>query len=212
MTTRNLGTTSSWAAHSTRIGQAVAAVIVAWIIFAVLGDLETNGLHLMVLGGLRIALLTVLLAFAARAGVSSRLGRAGAGLAATAAVLNLVGGVGAPLTDSLGYNPFLDTSSPEPPWYAYVIGASALLFAVGTVLVGIAGRSAGRLGAATILAGACYPLTFVLQALLGEATGAVVGHLVWIAPWLVLAVGLGRGEESTGTAAHPTGVEVTSRS
>jgi hypothetical protein len=111
------------------------------------------------------------------------------------AVLNLVGGVGAPLTDSLSHNPFLATSPEAPPWYAYVIGASALLFALGTTLVGIAGRRAGSLGVATILAGATYPLVFVLQAPFGEVTGAVIGHLVWIAPWLALAVGLGRGDD-----------------
>ena len=121
------------------------------------------------------------------------------------AVTNLVGGVGAAVTDGLGYNPFLDTSSPVTPWYAYVIGASGILFAVGTVLVGLAGRSAGWLGAATILAGACYPLAYFLQMPLGETTGAVVGHLLWIAPWLALAVGLARGEQDAGTVRHPAG-------
>ena len=41
---------------------------------------------------------------------------------------------------------------------------------------------------------------FVLQTPFGEVTGAVIGHLVWIAPWLALAVGLGRGDEGTGVA------------
>jgi hypothetical protein len=113
------------------------------------------------------------------------------------AVLNLVGGVGAAVTDGLGHNPFLNTSSSVTPWYAYVIGASGLLFAVGTGLVGLAGRSAGWLGAATILAGACYPLVYVLQMPFGEATGAVIGHLIWIAPWLALAVGLAREDEGS---------------
>lgn len=89
--------------------------------------------------------------------------------------------------------------------------ASALLFALGTVLVGIAGRSAGRLGVATILAGACYPLVFVLQMPFGEVTGAVIGHLVWVSAWLALAVGLARGDGDAG-AARPTAVEVTRRS
>ena len=65
------------AAHSARIGQAVAAAILAWILFATLGDLQTNGLHLMVLGVLRMALLAALLAFVARAGIRSRLARVG---------------------------------------------------------------------------------------------------------------------------------------
>ena len=76
-----------WATHAARIGQVGTAVIVAWITFAVLGDLETNGLHLMVLGVLRMALLAILVAFVAVAGVRSRLGRIGLGLAAVMADL-----------------------------------------------------------------------------------------------------------------------------
>ncbi len=196
MSTTSIGTTStSSPIHAARIGQVGTAVIVAWIAFAVLGDLEANGLHFTVLGVLRIAMLAVLVAFAAVAGVRSRMGRIGLGLAAVMAVTNLVGGVGAAVTDGLGYNPFLSTSSPVTPWYAYVIGASGILFAVGTLLVGIAGRSAGWLAVATILGGVGFVLVHLLQLPLGETTGAVVGHLLWIAPWLALAVGLARSEQ-----------------
>ena len=74
----------------------------------------------------------------------------------------------------------------DPPWYAYVLGLSGAAFAIGTILVGIAGRSAGRLAAAVILGGAMFPVVFALEAPLGHA-GA---HLVWLIPWMVLAAGL----------------------
>lgn len=190
MSTTSIAPTSTWATHTGRVGKVVAAVIVAWIIFALLASLEPNGLHLMMLGVLRVALLASLVAFAAVAGIRSRWGRVGLGLAAAMAVLNLVGGVGAAVTDGLSYNPFVGTSSEGPPWYAYVVGLSALLFAVGTALVGLAGRRAGRLALAAGLAGASYPLVFVLQIPFGETAGAVIGHLLWVAPWLALALGL----------------------
>ena len=35
-------------------GQLAAVTIVGWVAFALLADLEANGLHLLVLGGLRV--------------------------------------------------------------------------------------------------------------------------------------------------------------
>ena len=48
-----------------RGGQAVTAVIVAWVVFAVADRLESVGRHFLVLGVLRMALLAALLGFAA---------------------------------------------------------------------------------------------------------------------------------------------------
>ena len=177
--------------QTVRVGQLAAVTIIGWVAFALLADLEPNGLHLLVLGGLRVVLFATLLAFASWSNAtSSRLGRFGLGLAAVTAVGGLVGGVGAVVTDGWGYNPFLDTLPLSTPWYAYVIGASVLLFAVGTIVVGLAGRAAGWPALAAVAAGAGYFATVALQAPLGATTGAVVGHLIWIAAWLALALGL----------------------
>ena len=179
--------------QTVRVGQLAAVAIVTWVVFALLADLEPNGLHLLVLGGLRIVLLATLLAFAVWSGAtSSRLGRVGLGLAAVTAIGSLVGGAGAVVTDGWSYNPFTDPllAGAGPPWYAYVVGASTMLFAVGTIVVGLAGRAAGWPAVAAVAAGVGYVAAFALQASLGETTGAVVGHLIWVAAWLALALGL----------------------
>ncbi len=177
--------------QTVRVGQLAAVAIIVWAAFALLADLQPNGLHLLVLGGLRVVLLATLLAFATWSGAAtSRLGRFGLGLAALTALAGLVGGAGAVVMDGWSYNPFLDEAAPGPPWYAYVIGASVMLFAVGTIVVGVAGRAAGWPAVAAVAAGVGYLPVIALQAALGEITGARVGHLIWAAAWLALALGL----------------------
>ena len=78
-----------------------------------------------------------------------------------------------------------------------MIGLSALLFAVGSVLTGIAGRSGGWLAVAAVLGGVLYPMAFVMQGLYGHDPGDLLGHLIWIAPWLALTLGLCRVERRT---------------
>ena len=176
------------------VGKAITAVIVAWIVLVVIGGLEPIGRHFVLLGVLRVALFVALLAFAAAFVVrDSRLGRLGIAAAALGAGVNLVGGVGSVVTDGWSYNPFgPGTEDLGPPWYAYVIGLSALVFAVGSILVGIAGRSGGWLAVAAVLGGILYPATIVMQGHYGHDPGDLLGHLIWIAPWLALTVGLSR--------------------
>ena len=73
-----------------------------------------------------------------------------------------------------------------------MIGLSAFLFAVGTIITGIVGRSAGWLAVAAVLGGVLYPMTFVMQGVLGSDPGDLVGHLIWIVPWVALTFGLSR--------------------
>jgi hypothetical protein len=174
-----------------RIGQVVTGVVLAWLVFVLVGGLEAMGRHFVVLGVLRLAMLAALLALVLSAGAqTSRLGRLGLGVAALGAVLNLMGGVGAVVTDGWTYNPFDPAVEAAPPWYAYVIGGSAMVFALGSILAGLAARSAGWPAIAAVLGGLLYPMAFVLQGVYGAATGAVIGHLVWVAPWLALSLAL----------------------
>lgn len=180
--------------QTARVGQVAAAVILAWVVFALVADLEGTGRHLLVLGALRVVLFATLLAFAVHVSATgSRLARIGLAVAGVMAAMNLLGGAGAVVTDGWSYNPFADTSTAAPPWYAYVIGASGILFAVGTVLVGVAARKAGWLSATVVAAGLVFPFVYILQVPLGETQGALVGLLVWMATWLALAIGLARG-------------------
>lgn len=175
------------------VGHVAAAAIAVFVVYALVGGLEATGRHLVELGALRVVLFGALLAFAQGSGAGGRrLGRAGLVVAAVTAVTYLAGAIGAVATDGWSYDPFNPSlERVDPPWYAYVIGASAFLFALGTLLVGIAGRTGNRLAVAVILAGAFFPLVFVLESVLGAA-GA---HAVWLAPWMVLSVGLAGGAE-----------------
>lgn len=170
-----------------RTGQLVAAVIGAYIVYVLIVRLEGNGRHFVELGVLRLVLFAALLSFARWSGATARrLGKFGTGLAGVCAVTFVAGAIGAVVTDGWSYDvfdPALDEE--EAPWYAYVIGLSGILFALGTVLTGIAGRAAGRLAAVAVVAGATFPLVFAM----GDDT---LGHVVWFVPWLVLAVGLTR--------------------
>ena len=175
-----------------RGGQAVTAVIVAWVVFAVADRLESVGRHFLVLGVLRMALLVALLGFtAAFVAPGTRLRRWALGMAGIGAVANLVGGLGSVLTDGWSHDPFAPGAG-DPPWYAFVIGLSASLFAVGSVMTGIVGRSGGWLAVAAVLGGVLYPMAFVMQGLYGHDPGDLLGHLIWIAPWLALTIGLTR--------------------
>lgn len=167
-------------------GHVAAVVMAAWIVYVLVGGLEGTGQHFVVLGALRVVLFGALLAFALAVGAhAGRLGRAGLGIAAVGAAAYLFGGVGSVATDGWSFDVFADGEL-DPPWYAYVLGLSGILFAIGTILVGIAGRSGGRLAVAVILAGALFPAVFALESSLGFA-GA---HIVWLVPWMVLAAGL----------------------
>ncbi len=168
-------------------GHVAAAVIAAWIVYVLVGGLEGTGQHFVVLGALRIVLFAALLAFAVAAGAQAgRLGRAGLAVAAVGAAAYLFGGIGAVATDGWSFDVFAGDGEFEPPWYAFVLGMSGVLFALGTILVGIAGRSSGRLAVAVILAGALFPAVFALQ----EPLGFAGAHIVWLMPWMVLAAGL----------------------
>ena len=91
------------------------------------------------------------------------------------------------------YDVFAETAATEPPWYAYVLGLTGILFALSTVLVGIAGRAAGWLAAAVVVAGASFPLAFAL--------GDTAGHVAWLVPWLVVAVALAARRGGSGERA-----------
>ena len=198
MDTKNLTETSREQRRgpesTSRIGIAVTAVIAGWIGFVVIGGLESIGRHFLILGVLRVVLLVALLGFAAAfVARGSRLGRVGLGLAAVGAVVNLAGGIGSVVVDGWTFNPFGPGMEDQPlAWYPYVIGLSAFIFAIGGILTGIAGRSAGWLAAAVVLGGVLYPMAFVMQGVLGHDPGDLVGHLIWIAPWLALAAGMSR--------------------
>jgi hypothetical protein len=173
------------------VGRVVAVVIAAWVAVIVVGGLESIGRHFLILGVLRLALFAALLGLAWVA-PRSRLGRLGLIAAAVGAGANLVGGVGSVFTDGWTHDPFGPDAAASPPWYAYVIGLSAFIFAVGSVLTGIAARAAGWPAVMAVLGGVLYPMTFVMQGLYGHDPGDLLGHLVWIAPWLALALGLAR--------------------
>lgn len=174
----------------TRIGagHVAAAAIAAFVVYVFVGGLEGTGRHFVELGALRIVLFGALFAFARESGVhSKKAGRAGLVIAGVTALSYLAGGFGAVATDGWSYDVLDPAVEGDPPWYAYVIGASAILFALGTLLVGIAGRRE-RLGVAVILAGAMFPVVFVLE----EPLGFAGAHALWLVPWMVVAVGLVR--------------------
>ena len=175
------------------IGRIVAALIAGWIILVVVGGLEPVGRHFAILGVLRIALFAALIALTIAIGHPwSRFSVFGLGVAAVGVAANLAGGVGSVITDGWNYNPFAPGAAASPPWYAYVIGLSAFIFALGSILTGIAARSAGWLAGTAVLGGLLYPMTVVMQEVYGHDPGDLLGHLIWIAPWLVLALGLSR--------------------
>jgi len=181
------------------VGRLVTAVIAAWIVVAVVGGLEPVGRNFLMLGVLRLALFAALVALALAVGAHrSRLGFLGLGAAAIGAGANLIGGLGSVVSDGWNHNPFGAGADVAPPWYAYVIGLSAAIFALGSILTGIAARSAGWPAVAAVLGGVLYPMAFVMQGLYGHDPGDLLGHLIWIAPWLVLAVGLSRFSPSRG--------------
>lgn len=171
-------------------GHVAAAALAAWLLYVLVGGMDGIGRHFVVLGALRVVLFGALLAFALAAGAHERrLGQVGLVLAGLGALVNLVGGIGSVTTDGWSFDVFGAEGPADPPWYAYVIGLSGFLFALGTVLVGLAGRAAGRIAAAVVLAGVLFPAVFVLQ-----DVSHAVGHIVWLAPWGVLAAWLAAAE------------------
>ncbi|HWL50051.1 MAG TPA: hypothetical protein VNT92_09245 [Acidimicrobiia bacterium] len=177
------------------IGRVVTAVIAGWIIFVVVGGLQPVGRHFLILGVLRLALLAALIGLALSTSTHrSRLGKAGLGIAAVGAVANLAGGVGSVVTDGWNYDPFGPGADASPPWYAFVIGLSAGLFALASILTGIAARSAGWLALTAVVGGVLYPATILMQGIYGHDPGDLIGHLIWIAPWFVLGLGLSRSD------------------
>lgn len=95
--------------------------------------------------------------------------------------MNFAGGVGAVLTDGWSFDPFAPGGPAEPPWYAYLVLVGAMVFTLGAILVGVAGRRGGWLAVAVILGGILYAAAIPLGA---------YGHVVWVAPWFALALGL----------------------
>lgn len=173
-------------------GLALVALLVsvAWLAYALLGGLTTIGRHFVPLALLRIALLGALVTFARVSGVGQRLGRTGLVVAAIGAALNLIGGVGSVVMDGWTFDPFGaagETRTGSELWYAYVIGLSSFVFAIGTTLVGIASRSTSWLRISAILAGVLYLVAIPL---------GTPGHFIWIAPWIALAAGLATGADN----------------
>jgi hypothetical protein len=174
-------------------GRIVTAVIAGWVILVVVGGLEPVGRHFLILGVLRLALLAALIGLSLSTSTHrSRLGATGLVIAAVGAVVNLAGGVGSVVTDGWNYDPFGPDAAASPPWYAYVIGLSAFLFALGSILTGIAARSAGWLAHTAVLGGVLYPATILMQGIYGHDPGDLIGHLIWIAPWFALVLGMSR--------------------
>lgn len=169
--------------------EGVSAVLIgAYIVYALVVGIETTGRHLLELGMMRFVLLAALLAFARQSGaLSSRLGRIARSVTGAAAVTFVAGAVGAVVNDGWTRNIF-GPGDAAPPWYAYVIGLSGIVFAIGTAGVGIAGRSAGRVAALVIVAGITFPL-----ALAGQGAG----HIGWLAVWLVLCIALIRARPTS---------------
>lgn len=160
-----------------------AAVIGAFIVYILIVGLEATGRHFLELGVMRVVLFGALLSFGRWSGaLGRRLGKFAIGMNGLAAVGFVCGAIGAIVTDGWSYDVFGPGTPADPPWYAYVIGLSGILFAVSTIVVGIAGRSVGRLAAAAIVAGVSFPLVFAL--------GDTAGHVVWLVPWFLLSVGL----------------------
>jgi len=154
---------------------------VAFLAYILAFGLDTTGRHLFVLSLARLAFLAGLGAFLLTTGLSGGLARTGFGLAAAGALLNLAGAVGHVATDGWSYNPF-DGQRATAPWYAYVIGISALLFFIGTVVVAIAAlRStvARPLAVAVLLAGVSFLLA---------GPFVVPGHFVWTVAWVALGI------------------------
>ncbi len=162
----------------------------AFVIYALIVGLEGTGRHFLEIAIVRIALLGGLIGFSRWSGAHARrLGRIGTGVAAVATVAFFAGAVGALATDGWSYD-VLAEGDVDPPWYAYIIGLSGIVFALGTVLLGIAGRSAGSLAKLVIVAGATFPLVFAL--------GPTAGHAAWLTIWTMLGVGLVRTATADG--------------
>jgi hypothetical protein len=189
-------------AGSIGVGYITAAVITAWLVYVTLaGGLVPGGRNFLILGAVRIALFAALIAFArlaiARTGL---VGRVGFLLAAVGAAAYVGGAVASIAVDGWSFNPMADGNA-DPPLYLIVLGLSANLFALGTVLVGIAGRAGGWLAAAVVLAGLLYPLVlFPLQPF-----GTTAGHVVWLAAYLVLAGGLVASKPASPRTSLPKG-------
>ena len=176
-------------ATGARVEQLAAMAIGAYIVYIVIVGLVGNGRHFLELGVMRVVLFSALLVFARWSGaMTSRLGRFSTRLAGAAAGLFVAGAIGAVITDGWSRNIFAPGETGAPPWYAYVIGLSGMLFSLGAIGTGIAGRSAGPLAVVAILGGATFPLAIISD---------TAGHVVWLALWLVLCVGLIRARSAS---------------
>lgn len=171
---------------------AVVAAIAAFVVYILIVGLEGTGRHFLELGVLRVVLFVALWSFARSSGARDRrLGKAALAVNGAMALGYVGGAIGAIATDGWSYDVFGPTAPAEPPWYAYIIGLTGILFALSTVLVGIAGRAAGRLAAVVVVAGASFPLAIVL--------GDTTGHVAWLVPWLVVAGALAGRHASRAT-------------
>ena len=154
---------------------------VSFLIYILLAGLDTTGRHLFVISLARLGFAAGLIAAVATFRPAGTMARAGLWLAMVAAVLNLVGAVGHVVTDGWAYNPFDDDTTDDTPWYAFVIGATGVLFGIGTVLVGITAlrsRVPRDVAVAILLGGILVVVALGL---------AAIGHALWTLPWLAVA-------------------------
>lgn len=163
----------------------LAAIVAAGVYVAAdgLDSAVTRGF--VVLAALRVILLGVVLAFgsAVRA-TGGRLVTIGLLLAALGVAGYVVGAIGGIATDGWTYDALDEDVA--LPWYLPFVGIGAIVFSVGTVLVGIAGRSAGWPAVALVLSGVAYPLLLFPA----QPFGTVAGHLIWLVLWLAFAAGM----------------------
>ncbi|MDQ3548939.1 MAG: hypothetical protein M3439_08980 [Chloroflexota bacterium] len=111
---------------------------IAFLVYLLVAGLDTIGRHMLVISLVRLSFLAGLIAFAASVRRSEGLFRVGLLLAAASAALNMAGAFAWVVTDGWSYNAFDTDGTGFPPWYAFMIGGSAFLFALGTILTGIA--------------------------------------------------------------------------
>ncbi len=155
---------------------------IAFLVYLLVAGLDTIGRHMLVISLVRLSFLAGLIAFAASVRRSEGLFHVGLLLAAVSAALNMAGAFAWVVTDGWSYNAFDTDGTGFPPWYAFMIGGSAFLFALGTILTGIAAirtRAKPVLALAVLLAGLLYPLAIPLGA---------TGHAIWTLPWLAVGI------------------------
>ena len=158
-------------------------VAFAFLVYIGVAGLGTTGQHLFVISLARLGFLVGLGAIVAASRRQSRLLYGGFTLAVVAAVFNLVGAISHIAIDGWAFDPFSGAlAAAQPPVYSMIIGLTAVLFALGTILVAIGllrQKASTRLAWVTLFAGVLYAVAIPLAAL---------GHIIWTIPWLVLGL------------------------